>query len=76
MNTYEIRVKNAVMKSEGLNEYDAMKALCIFANIGDMIDGVHPYDETGAKSNYENVAWIYMVELNGQIELAYVKRVA
>lgn len=76
MNAYEIRVKNAVMTNEALNEYDAMKDLCIFSNIGNMIDGVRPYDESGKKDNYENVAWIYQVELNNQIELAYVKRIA
>lgn len=70
MNKYEIRVNNAVIYSEALNEWSAMKALCIFKEIGNMIDFVRTKEpET------RNFAWIYQVELNGQITLAYVKRV-
>lgn len=71
MNKYEIRVKNAVMINEALNEWSAMKDLCIFSNIGDMIDYVRTSEDPAM-----NDAWIYKVELNGQIELAYVKRIA
>ena len=76
MNKYEIRVKNAVIKSEGLDEYAAMKNLCIFSNIGDMLIGFHTDLEPIQENGVPNVGWIYKVELNGQIELAYVKRVA
>lgn len=70
MNKYEIRVNNAVIYSEGLNEWSAMKNLCLFKEIGEMVDFVRTREpET------RNFAWIYQVELNGQITLAYIKRV-
>lgn len=61
MNKYEIRVGNAVMITEALNEWSAMKALCIFKEIGNMIDFVRT-----AADPSKNFAWIYQVELNGQ----------
>ena len=70
MNKYEIRVNNAVIYSEGLNEWSAMKNICLFKEIGEMVDFVRTREpET------RNFAWIYQVELNGQITLAYIKRV-
>lgn len=70
MNEYEIRVNNAVITSVAFNEWSAMKNLCIFANIGDQIDFVRTKEpET------RNFAWIYQVELNGQLTIAYVRRV-
>ena len=71
MNRYEIRVKNATIKSEGLDEYTAMKNVCIFANIGDMLAGFRTDEEIQM-----NFGWIYQVELNGETEIAYVKRIA
>lgn len=71
MNTYEIRVNNAVITSKGLNEWSAMKNLCIFKEIGEMIDFVRTSDDPA-----RNFAWIYEVELNGEITIAYVKRIA
>ena len=71
MNTYEIRVNNAVITSTGLNEWSAMKNLCIFKEIGDMIDFVRTSEDV-----HRNFAWIYQVELNGQITLAYIKRIS
>lgn len=71
MNRYEIRVNNAVITSEALNEWSAMKQLCIFKEIGKMIDFVRTNDDPA-----RNFAWIYQVELNGQITLAYIKRIA
>lgn len=70
MNTYEIRVGNAVMTSQALNEWSAMKSLCIFKEIGNMIDFVRTSEEST-----RNFAWIYQVELNGSLTLAYVKRI-
>lgn len=71
MNTYEIRVNNAVIVSEALNEWSAMKQLCLFKEIAEMIDFVRT-----SEPETRNFAWIYSVELNGQMTLAYVKRVA
>lgn len=70
MNKYEIRVNNAVIYSEGLNEWSAMKNLCLFKEIGEMVDFVRT-----SEPETRNFAWIYQVELNGQITLAYIKRV-
>lgn len=75
MNKYEIRVNNAIMISEGLNEYAAMKNLGIFKEIGNLIDFVRITDENNNKAVWKN-AWIYKVELNGSITLAYIKRIA
>lgn len=72
MNTYEIKVANATIISKGLNEWSAMKNLCLFKEIGDMIDFVRTSDQPETR----NMAWIYEVELNGQITIAYVKRIA
>lgn len=71
MNKYEIRVNNALMTAEALNEWSAMKSLCIFKEIGKMIDFVRTTEE-----NTRNFAWICQVELNGSITLAYIKRIA
>ena len=73
MNKYEIRVNNAIMTAEGFNEYSAMKSLCIFKEIGNIIDFVRTTDEN--KPGWTN-AWIYQVELNGSLTLAYIKRIA
>lgn len=73
MNKYEIRVNNAIMTAEGLNEYSAMKSLCIFKEIGNIIDFVRTTDDN--KAAWTN-AWIYQVELNGSLTLAYIKRIA
>ena len=72
MNKYEIRVNNAIIISEASNEWSALKQLCLFKNIGDMIDFVRTSDQPDSR----NFAWIYEVELNGQITLAYIKRIA
>lgn len=71
MNTYEILVNNAKLTSCALNEWSAMKDLGLFGGIGDMIDYVRT-----SKPDSRNDAWIYQVELNGHLTLAYVKRVA
>ena len=71
MNTYEIRVHNTVIISNALNEWSAMKQLCLFSNIGEMIDFVRTSEE-----KTRNFAWIYQVELNNSITLAYIKRIA
>lgn len=70
MNEYEIRVNNAVMHSTALNEWSAMKDLCIFEHIGDIIEFVRT-----TEPEERNFGWIYQVQLNGAITLAYVKRV-
>ena len=70
MNKYEIRVNNAVIYSQAHNEWAAMEVLGLFKEIGEMVDFVRTKEpET------KNFAWIYQVELNGVITLAYVKRV-
>ena len=71
MNEYEIRVNNAVIRTRALNEWSALKDLCLFKEIGEMIDFVRTNDMPDSK----NFAWIYEVELNGHITLAYIKRV-
>lgn len=70
MNEYEIRVNNAVMTAKALNEWSALKSLCIFREIGDMIDFVRT-----SEPETRNFAWIYQVELNGALTLAYIKRI-
>lgn len=75
MNKYEIRVNNAIMTAEGLNEWTAMKNLCIFKEIGNLIDFVKITDENSDKAVWTN-AWIYQVKLNGSLTLAYIKRIA
>ena len=70
MNKYEIRVNNAVIYSEGLNEWSAMQKLGIFKEIGDIFDVVRT-----SEPETRNLAWIYHVELNGILTIAYVKRV-
>lgn len=69
-NVFEIHVNNAVLTSKALNEWSALKALGIFKEIGEMVDFVRTNEP-----QERNYAWIYQVELNGQITLAYVKRV-
>lgn len=71
MNTYEIRVNNAVMTSTASNEWSAMDDLCIFSHIGDMVDFVRTLEDST-----RNTAWIYKVRLNGEWTLAYVKRIS
>ena len=70
MNNYKIRVNNAVIYKEALNEWSAMKDTGIFSGIGDMIDYVR--SDIGTE---DLDAWIYQVELNGGLTLAYVKKV-
>lgn len=70
MNKYEIRINNAVIKSEGLNEWSAMSDLGIFEHIGDLIDFVRT-----SEPNTRNFAWIYQVQMNGHLHIVYVKRI-
>ena len=72
MNKYEIRVNNATIISRATNEWSALKQLCLFKTIGDMIDYVRTSDQSASM----NDAWLYEVELNGQITIAYIKRIA
>lgn len=71
MNKYEIIINNARLTATALNEWSALKSLCIVKEIGEMIDFVRT-----SEPEERNGAWIYQVELNGQITLAYIKRVA
>lgn len=71
MNEYEIRVNNAVMRNKALNEWSAMKDLGIFENIGDIIDFVRTTEDPA-----RNLAWVYQVQLNGKLTIAYIKRIA
>ncbi len=70
MNKYEMYIGNAVIPCKGSNEWDAMENLSIF-KIGDMID----YVRTSNVSESMNNAWIYQVEVNGKLQIAYIKRV-
>lgn len=71
MNTYEIMIGNAKMTAAALNEWSALKSLCIVKEIGTMVDFVRT-----SEPETRNFAWIYQVELNGSLTLAYIKRVA
>ena len=71
MNKYEIIINNARLTATALNEWSALKSLCIVKEIGEMIDFVRTNEP-----EERNGAWIYQVELNGQMTLAYIKRVA
>lgn len=70
MNIYEIYVNNAVIQSEGLDEYVALKRLGLFENIH-MLDGVRTLDMPDTR----NAAWIYQVELNSKPTIVYIKRI-
>lgn len=71
MNKYEIIINNARLTATALNEWSALKSLCIVKEIGELIDFVRT-----SEPEERNGAWIYQVELNGQMTLAYIKRVA
>ena len=71
MNTYEIMIGNAKMTTTALNEWSSLKSLCIVKEIGTMVDFVRT-----SEPETRNFAWIYQVELNGSLTLAYIKRVA
>ena len=71
MNEYEIRVNNVVIRTKGMGEYSTLMNTGLFKNIGDIVDFVKTTDVPDSKNN----AWIYQVELNGMITLAYIKRV-
>lgn len=70
MNEYEIRVANAIIRKQALNEWSALKDTGLFSGIGDMIDFVRT-----SEPDTRNGAWIYQVELNGSMTIAYIKRV-
>jgi hypothetical protein len=65
MNQYMMRVGNATIKCEGLNEYSAMQDLAVF-NIGDMIG----YYTDGADRD----VWAYQVEVMGKIQIALITK--
>lgn len=75
MNKYEIRVNNAILTAEALSVWSAMKSLCIFTEIGNLIDFVRTTDENSSNFPWTS-AWIYQVELNGSLTLAYIKKIA
>lgn len=72
MNTYEIRVNNAIIRTEGIGEYAAIKNLCLFGEHPQMIEAVKIMDENRPEYSW---GWIYQVEVNKQITLAYIKRI-
>lgn len=71
MNKYMIKVNNATIYTEAHNEYAALKNIGIFKEVGNMIQAFRP-DEG---ESIEAWSWLYVVELNGCITLAWVKRV-
>lgn len=75
MNKYELRVNNAVIPCEGLNEWSAMEKLGIF-EIGNKVECL--WYDPGEKEAWDPVpcvGWIYQVELNNKLTLAFIKRI-
>lgn len=72
MNTYEIRVNNAIIRTEGIGEYAALKNLCLFGDQPQMIESFKIPGENRVEFSW---GWIYQVEVNKQITLAYIKRI-
>lgn len=70
MNEYVIRVANAVITKQALNEWSALKDTGLFSGIGDMVDFIRT-----SEPETRNFAWVYQVELNGSMTIAYIKRV-
>lgn len=70
MNKYMIRVNNATIYARADNEYDALVSIGIFKAVGDMVHAFRP-DYGGSNEAW---SWLYEVELNGFITLAWVKR--
>ena len=70
MNKYELNVNNATIICNGVSEYSAMKNIGIFQDVCNLIN----YVKTSEDSNMHD-AWIYRVELNNKITLAYIKRI-
>lgn len=76
MNKYELRMNNAIIPCEGLNEWSAMKNLCLF-EIGELVDCVRwcPTGKDALRDGVPPFGWIYQVVLNGKLTLAYIKRI-
>ena len=73
MNKYEIRVNNATIISEVVgSEYSAIVNLCLFGSTPTLLETVILEDEE--RPEYRH-AWIYQVEVNKKITLAFVKRI-
>ncbi len=70
MNKYMIKVNNATIYTEAPNEYAALKNIGIFKEVGDMTQAFRP--DEGYR--IEAWSWLYEVELNGLITLAWVIR--
>ena len=70
MNKYMIKVNNATIYTEAHNEYAALKNIGIFKEVGNMIQAFR--SDEGER--IEAWSWLYDVELNGCITLAWVKR--
>lgn len=71
MNKYMIKVNNATIYTEAYNDYAALKNIGIFKEVGDMIQAFRPDED----ERIEAWSWLYEVELNGSITLAWVKRI-
>ena len=72
MNEYEIKVCNATIISKVAGgEYAAITNLCLFGN-PQLVEAVIVADEERPEYRW---AWIYQVEVNKKITLAYVKRI-
>lgn len=65
MNKYSLRIGNAVIKCEGLNEFSAIQDLAIF-EIGDMIG----YYTDGADRD----VWAYQIEVMGKIQIGLITK--
>lgn len=72
MNRYEIKVNNAIIYSDGLSEYAALKNLCLFGNVFELLETVKILDEDRPEYSF---GWIYKVDTVNGIALAYIKRV-
>lgn len=69
MNKYMMHVGNAKIPCEGLNEWSAMANLAIF-KIGPMIS----YVKSITDDHQILSAWIYQVEVNGALQIAYIEK--
>lgn len=76
MNKYELRVNNAIIPCEGLNEWSAMMDLGIFEFV-DLVDcvGWFPGDKDDVREWFPTFGWIYQVKLNSKLTLAYIRKI-
>lgn len=72
MNKYSIRVNNAIIFSEGYNEFSALKNLNLFGEC-EMLDVCKTTEKNIPVEH--SFRWIYKVETLNGMTLAYIKRI-